>query len=475
MPHKRFETHLDVSQQQLYAYHASGGAFERLVPPWDQIRILAWKGGEDTKSLPDHQQFGDLSTGTEVHLRVGPPPFALQLIARHTEHTKPSGFVDEQVSGPFASWKHQHRFIQKNGYRSTLVDELTYKTPIFGLFDSLVSSKIDSTFHLRHLRTAMDLSRFESYAHVGAKKIAITGASGLIGRNLSAFLRAAGHQVCHLVRRTPRLPNEIQWNVKEGMIDTRSLEGIDAVVHLAGEPIDGRWTKAKKARVYNSRKDGTTLIAQSLANLERPPEVLISASAVGFYGNHPNAVADETTDPSDQFLGVVCKDWERAANPAREAGIRVVHPRMGVVLSGQGGALKKMLPAFLAGGGGKLGTGQQWMPWVSLEDVLGLLYTMIMDKSIEGPVNVVSPKPVKNAEFTKVLGTVIRRPTVIPVPKFAIKTLFGEMGETLLLEGRKVHPSVALNIGFKYQFEDLESALRFELGKFTTLSPSEEV
>ena len=475
MPHKRFETHLNVSQQQLYGYHASGGAFERLVPPWDQIRILEWKGGEDTRLLPSYEQFGDLSTGTEVHLKVGPSPFAISLIARHTEHTKPFGFVDEQVSGPFASWKHQHRFIQQNGHQSTLVDELTYKTPFFGLFDSLVSSKIDSTFHLRHLRTAMDLSRFEPYAHVGAKKIAITGASGLIGRNLSAFLRSAGHQVFHLVRKTPVLPNEIQWNVNDRTIDTKSLEGIDAVVHLAGEPIDGRWTKEKKARIYNSRKEGTSLLSETLAALEHPPEVLVSASAVGFYGNHRTEVADETTGPDDQFLGRVCHDWEGAAEPARFAGIRVVHPRMGVVFSGQGGALKKMLPAFLAGGGGKISTGQQWMPWVSLEDVLGLLYTMIMDKSIEGPVNVVSPRPVRNADFTKVLGAVIRRPTVIPVPKFAIKALFGEMGETLLLEGRNVHPSVALDIGFKYQFEDLESALRFELGKFKTLVPSEEV
>lgn len=475
MPHKRFETHLNVSQLQLYGYHASGGAFERLVPPWDQIRILAWKGGEETKSLPDHQQFGDLSTGTEVHLKVGPPPLSLTLVAKHTEHTKPFGFVDEQVSGPFSSWKHQHRFIQKDAHQSTLVDELTYKTPLFGLFDSLVSSKIDSTFHLRHLRTAMDLSRFEPYAHIGAKKIAITGASGLIGRNISAFLRAAGHQVFHLVRRVPVLPNEISWNVKDGTIDAQSLEGMDAVVHLAGESIDGRWTKEKKARIYNSRKDGTALIAQTLAALQHPPEVLISASAVGVYGNHPSEIADETTGPSAQFLGTVCQAWEKAADPAREAGIRVVHPRMGVVLSGQGGALKKMLPAFLAGGGGRLGTGKQWMPWVSLEDVLGLLYVLLMEKSISGPVNVVSPVPVQNSDFTRELGNVIRRPTLIPVPKFAIKTLFGEMGETLLLEGRRVYPRVALDIGFKFRFTELEKALRFELGKFQTLNTSEEV
>jgi uncharacterized protein (TIGR01777 family) len=473
VPHKRYETHLHVSQQELYDYHASGGAFERLVPPWDQIRILRWKGGEQTKELPDHQQFGDLSTGTEVHLKVGPAPFALKLVAKHTEHSQPFGFVDEQVSGPFSEWRHEHRFIQRDAHSSTLVDELTYKTPLFGLFDPFVSSKIDTTFHLRHLRTVMDLTRFESYAHVGAKKVAITGASGLIGRNLSAFLRAAGHQVFHLVRRDPKSPSEIQWNVKARTVDAQALEGMDAVVHLAGESIDGRWTKDKKQRILNSRVEGTKLLSLALAGLEKPPEVLLSASAVGFYGNHPTEVASETTNPSDSFLGKVCQQWEQAANPARDAGIRVVHPRMGVVLSGQGGALKRMLPAFLAGGGGRLGTGTQWMPWVSIEDVLGLMYVLMMEKSISGPVNVVSPNSVQNAAFTKVLGTVINRPTFIPVPKIAIRTLFGEMGQTLLLEGRKVQPTVASSIGFAYRYADLEQALRFELGKFTSISTEE--
>lgn len=475
MPHKRFETDLNVSQQQLYSYHASGGAFERLVPPWDQIRIVKWVGGNATKALPDYEQFGDLSTGTEVHLKVGPKPFALTLIAQHTEHSEPYGFVDEQITGPFSRWKHQHRFIQTEPDKSTLVDELEYQTPLFGLFDALVSSKIDSTFHLRHLRTTMDLTRIEQYAHMGAQKIVITGASGLIGRNLSAFLRAAGHQVYHMVRRVPVTPSEIQWNVREGTIDAKALEGMDIVVHLAGEPIDGRWTQEKKSRIRNSRVAGTALLAKTLAGLSNPPSVLLSASAVGIYGNHVSETANEESAHAADFLGSVCIEWEAAATPAKEAGIRVVHPRMGVVLSGQGGALKKMLPAFLAGGGGKLGSGKQWMPWVALEDVIGIMYMMMMESGIEGPVNVVSPRPVQNAEFTAVLGRVIRRPTVIPVPAFAIKTLFGEMGQTLLLEGRKVKPSIVLNTDFTYQFDSLEDALRFELGKFKTESRVENV
>ena len=196
---------------------------------------------------------------------------------------------------------------------------------------------------------------------------------------------------------------------------------------------------------------------------------------MGVYGNHLTEVAEEDSTPAIDFLGSVCTEWEAAANTAREAGIRVVHPRMGVVLSGQGGALKKMLPAFLAGGGGKLGSGKQWMPWVALEDVIGLLYMMMMENGIEGPVNVVSPRPVQNAEFTQILGRVIRRPTVIPVPSFAIKTLFGEMGQTLLLEGRKVKPAVVLNTDFEYQFARLEDALRFELGKFKKEANTENV
>ena len=318
----------------------------------------------------------------------------------------------------------------------------------------------------------MDLTRFEQYAHFGSKTIAITGASGLIGRNLCAFLRAGGHKVYRLVRRKAQSEDEIYWNVKEGKIDSQALEGIDAVIHLAGESIDGRWSKSKKERIYKSRVDGTRLLSDALASLQDPPSVFISASAVGIYGNHPHNIATEQTEPARDFLGTVCRDWEKAADSAREAGIRVVHPRMGVVLSGQGGALKKMLPAFLAGGGGRLGSGKQWMPWVALEDVLGMMLMLLFDTTIVGPVNVVSSEPVQNTAFTKTLGTVIRRPTLIPVPGFAIQTLFGEMGKTLLLEGRQVKPTVALEKGFSYQHANLEQALRFELGRFTTTSES---
>jgi len=461
---KRFETRIPVSQQQLYDYHASGGAFERLIPPWDQIQIQQWKGGDATKMLAATEQFGDISMGTEVHLKVGPSPFAVNLVAKHTDHSNPSGFVDEQIRGPFARWRHQHRFVSNGDGESVLIDELDFQAPFFGLFDWLVTPKIENTFQLRHQRTLMDLTRFEQYAHHGAKKIAISGSSGLIGRNLSAFLRAGGHQVFHLVRRFPKKGNEIQWDVENQTIDTKALEGMDAVIHLAGESIDSRWTKNKKKRIYDSRVNGTTLLSDALASLTNPPEVFISASAVGYYGNHATNVATEESSSSFDFLPKVCMAWEAAADSARDAGIRVVHPRMGVVLSGQGGALKKMLPAFQSCVGGRLGTGKQWMPWVALEDVLGIMLPLLFDERITGPVNVVSSKPVRNEEFTKVLGKVLRRPTVIPVPAFAIKTLFGEMGQTLLLEGRNVKPGVALSINYPYMFADLEDALRFELG-----------
>ena len=474
MSHKRFETRMPVSQQQLYDYHASGGAFERLIPPWDQIRIQRWKGGEATSGLSVEEQFGDISAGTEVHLKVGPSPFAVSLVAKHTEHNNPNGFVDEQIRGPFSKWKHQHRFVANGDGESVLIDELDFQAPFFGWFDWLVSPKIENTFQLRHLRTLMDLTRFERYAHCGVKKIVMTGSSGLIGRNLSAFLRAGGHQVYHLVRRVPTGRNEIQWNVREQTIDTQALEGMDAVIHLAGESIDGRWTKDKKKQIYESRAEGTRLLSDALASLSNPPTVLISASAVGYYGNHATDVATEETTPTDDFLPKVCMAWESAADSAREAGIRVVHPRMGVVLSGQGGALKKMLPAFLSGAGGRLGHGKQWMPWVALEDVLGIMLPLLFDTRISGPVNVVSPEPVQNDAFTTILGKVIRRPTLIPVPAFAIRTLFGEMGQTLLLEGRKVKPEVALSIDHPYRFASLEDALRFELGYGLSITGEEQ-
>ena len=233
------------------------------------------------------------------------------------------------------------------------------------------------------------------------------------------------------------------------------------MIHLAGESIDGRWTKKKKERIMYSRAKGTQLLASSLTELNNPPEVFVSASAVGAYGSHPSEIATEDT-PLQEIFRQVCQQWEDNARIVEDSGIRLVQPRLGVVLARNGGALSKMLPPFLAGGGGKVGSGKQWMSWVALDDVVSILYDMVMSTKWTGPVNVVAPNPVRNLEFTKTLGDVLSRPTFVPVPSFTC-AIFGEMGETLLLNGRRVESSISEK--GSYRFPDLHSALRFELGK----------
>ena len=472
MTHLLFESELPCSQQHLYDYHACGVAFQRLVAPWENITLRKWLGGEATSHLPPMEQFGDISKGAEVHLTVHQGPIGLPLVAKHTDHQEPNGFTDTQIQGPFSKWEHQHRFILDGHGSSRLVDEIHFQGPGFGLLDWYFSSIVRRTFHYRHQRTKMDIESHQRYAHHPKKKIVISGASGLIGQALDTFLRTGGHTVLRLVRRSSEDPNDIYWNIKKGEIDASKLEGVDAVVHLAGESIDGRWTKDKKNRIQQSRALGTSLLAETLSKLETPPEVFVSTSAVGAYGNHPTDIATENTPMANDFLGNVCQVWESSASMVQSRDIRLVHPRFGVVLSGRGGALKKMLPPFLAGAGGKVGSGTQWMPWIALDDVVGILFDMIMSPKWSGPVNVVAPNPVQNAEFTKVLGRVLSRPTVLPVPAFAIRTMFGEMGQTLVLEGRHVQSNVLPDSGYPFHFPDLESALRFELGRESQVEQS---
>lgn len=290
-------------------------------------------------------------------------------------------------------------------------------------------------------------------------KVLISGAGGLVGKSLVRSLTEAGHEAVRLVRDAASLG--IQWDPRSGELDRWSIEGFDAVVHLAGESIaEGRWTKEKKKRIRDSRIEGTQLLARSLSALDRPPKVLVCASAVGFYGDREDESLDESASPGAGFLADVCREWETAADPAREKGIRVVHLRFGVILSGNGGALAKMLLPFRLGLGGILGDGSQYMSWVALDDAVGTVIHAIDDEGMEGPVNAVSPNPVTNREYTSTLGKVLRRPTIIPVPAFGARLAFGEMADELLLASTRAHPKRLLESGYVFQFAELEDALR---------------
>ena len=291
-------------------------------------------------------------------------------------------------------------------------------------------------------------------------RIAITGASGLVGSALAASLRADGDVVRPLVRREAKSADEIRWDPAKGVVDTTLLEGVDGVVHLAGENIAGRWTEAKKRKIRDSRVEGTRTISAALASLSDRPSVLVSMSATGIYGpDNGDRVLDETSPPGEGFLAETGVAWEAAADAARQAGIRVVHPRLSMVLSKQGGALKAMLPAFRLGLGGVIGSGDQYWSWIALPDVVEAIKRMLRDEQFEGAVNLTSPEPVTNRTFTKALGRAVHRPTVLPVPAFGARLIFAEMADEVLLGSARVIPSVLGQQGFGFRLPDLDAAL----------------
>ena len=298
-------------------------------------------------------------------------------------------------------------------------------------------------------------------------KILVSGSTGLIGSALVPFLTSGGHSVVRLIRTETR-PGQaaVYWDPAAGKIDSSALEGLDAVVHLAGENIAARrWTPAQKARIRDSRVQGTRLLAQSLARLQQPPTVMVCASAIGFYGDRGTEDLTEKSAPGSGFLTYTCLAWEAAAQPASEKDIRVVNLRLGVVLSPRGGALAKMLLPFRLGVGGKIGSGRQYMSWIGIDDVVGAIHYALTTDELHGPVNAVAPNPVTNLEFTKTLGRVLSRPTIFPMPAFAARLAFGEMADELLLASTRVKPARLQNSGYYFRHPRLEDALRHLLGK----------
>jgi uncharacterized protein len=293
----------------------------------------------------------------------------------------------------------------------------------------------------------------------------MTGAGGLIGSALSRRLEADGHRVTPLVRR-PARKGEIRWDPAAGRLEPGQLEGVDAVIHLAGENIAARWTAARKRRIRDSRVRATRILAEAIARARRSPSVLVSASAIGIYGNRGEEVLTENSPAPDvvDFLVEVAQGWEAAADPARAAGVRVVHPRFGIVLSPAGGALGKLLLPFRLGVGGRLGSGDQWMSWISIDDAVGATVHVLLSESFSGPVNFVAPEPVRNRDFTKILAQVLSRPAFLPVPAMALRLALGEMATGTLLTSIRVLPKRLTASGYPFEHLDLATALGDMLG-----------
>lgn len=291
-------------------------------------------------------------------------------------------------------------------------------------------------------------------------KVLITGASGLIGTALKESFKQKGYEVLLASRKEAKDDKHIQWDMETGFVDPEKLEGIDAVVHLAGENVSGlRWTEDKKKAIRDSRVLGTLNIVDAISKLKKKPSVFISSSAIGFYGERGDEEVTESSAAGDTFLAVVCKEWEAESRRAEDAGIRTVLLRTGIVLSKDGGALGTMLLPFKLGVGGVVGSGKQWMSWISLDDHIAVINFAIENENLRGAVNSVSPNPVTNHDFTKTLGEVLYRPTFLPLPEFAVSMVFGEMGDALLLASTKVLPKRLEEVGFEFKYADLKAAL----------------
>ena len=449
----RFERTHEVphSPETVFAWHTRPGAFERLVPPWEDVRVKERRGG--------------IADGGTVVLGVRRGPVELRWEAKHTAYEEGTLFRDEQVSGPFGKWIHMHRFSPGTNCGCRVEDHVKWEPPL-GLVTKLVEGTLRRLFAFRHERLANDLALHARYRTDRPWTVAVTGSSGFLGRNLVHLLTSGGHRVVPVVRsRSAARDGAVYWSVERGQIDSAGLAGVDAVVHLAGEPlVSWRWTAQKKQAIRRSRERGTALIAETVADLSPRPRVLVCASAVGFYGNRRDEVLTEKSKAGKGFLAEVCQAWEAAADPARRTGVRVAHLRQGVALSPEGGVLERMLPAFRVGIAGRLGRGSQYFPWVSMEDALGLMMHAIFTPGVKGPINVTAPLPVTNSTFTSTMGRVLGRPTIVPVPSLAVRALFGEMGRAVLLGGQRAIPAKAEESGYSFFYPALEDALRFVLG-----------
>jgi uncharacterized protein (TIGR01777 family) len=319
-------------------------------------------------------------------------------------------------------------------------------------------------FACRHAVTKAAIEAHAACQGQTAMPVVVSGSRGLVGSALVPFLTTGGHRVTRLVRGAPANSDEAAWNPSRGLADPSRFDGVDAVVHLAGENIAaGRWTPARKAEIRQSRVEGTRSLCESLARLAQPPKVFVSASAIGFYGDRGAQTLTEESGAGSGFLPDVCREWEAATEPASQAGIRVVNLRFGMVLSPAGGALNKMLLPFRLGLGGRIGSGVQFMSWIVIDDAVGAIHHALFAESLRGPVNAVAPTPVTNAEFTHMLARVLRRPALIPVPQFAARLAFGEMADALLLASARVIPVRLRESGYQFRFPDLEGALRYLL------------
>jgi uncharacterized protein len=448
----RYRTVVDFPLPEVLAWHARPGAIRRLMPPWQPLTVL------------------EESTSLERGRTVFRLPGGLTWVAEHQaldSGDSGQGFVDVLANLPLG-WCHTHRFEAVEGPSTQITD--TVDTPVPG-------SLLLQTFRYRARQVAGDLAAHRLIGSFGGRPqtVAVTGSSGLIGTSLCAFLSTGGHRVIRLVRREPRTADERRWVTEHP--DPGVLDGVDAVVHLAGAPIAGRFTTAHKKAVRDSRVHPTAALAKAIAGRDNGPRVLVCASAIGWYGTeHGDEPLTEDDERGTGFLAGLVEEWEAASQPARDAGRRVVHVRTGIVQSARGGSLRLLRPLFALALGGPLAPGSQWVSWIGLDDLLDVFGRVLADDAIVGPVNAVAPEPVTNAAYAAVLGRVLHRPALIRVPGIGPRLLLGPEGAREMVEAsQRVVPARLGTAGHTFRYPDLESCLRHELGHDDRPTPGEEV
>ncbi|CAG1001908.1 Epimerase family protein [Phycisphaerales bacterium] len=451
---------MPVPARELFAWHERPGAFERLAPPWMTVDVLNRSGGirEDGRLM--------------FLVRRGLLRSMWDL--RHVEYVPGERFTDRMEQGPFRAWTHVHEVRAGGEAESVLRDSVDFAAPA-GIAGRLASRRflpreLERLFAFRHARLRADLSRHAEFDRARGSReplrIAMSGSRGFIGSALHGFLASGGHHLVRLVRQKPGA-GEVLWQPggeRGGQIDREGLEGVDTLIHLAGEsPMRGRWTAAKRLAVRDSRVEGTRLIANAVANLAMRPRVLIVASGIGVYGDRGEEELSEEASIGSGFFAELTRDWEAAAEPARQAGVRVVHLRMGAVLSARGGALKAVRTPFSLGLGVIPGLGTQWWAWVAMEDVIGVVLHAIAKEDVRGSINLVTPGAVRAGEFCRTLAKVLDRPLLGRAPAWAVRPLGGERTDAALFSTRAVPERLRLT-GYRFAQPALEGALRWELG-----------
>ncbi len=447
-----------VSVATLFDWHERSGAFERLSPPWQDVRVVSRRGG--------------IRDGDTVELDVKTLGISSRWRVKHRDYQRHVQFVDEMQGGPFSTWIHTHAFSPVGETAGQLEDRIEYALPLNGLGDLaagwFVRDTLERTFRYRHAVMSHDLVRHAAFATRARMRIAVTGATGFVGRALCSFLTTGGHTVLRIGRGAVREGDvDISWDPMRGELDAAALEGVDAVIHLAGAPIAERWTDEHRRAIRDSRVLGTQLLARTIASLTRKPSVLLSGSAIGAYGaDRGDTMLDETSALGDDFLADVVREWEAATLPASEAGIRVVHLRTGIVTGVGGGALAKQWPLFQLGLGGPLGDGEHYMSCIALDDQIGAIHHCLMDDRISGAVNLVAPDAVTNGDYARQVGAAIGRPAILPAPVFAMSMLFGrEMVNATAMASQRVRPVVLSTHGFTWAWPTVERMVAFETGR----------